>query len=180
MTRWLAIAFAISLPLTAAGSDIRGHVRSADEGEAISSAVVTLEGTDLGALTRTDGYFLVADVPPGSYNVQFSAVGYDVASREVLIVGDTTVTLDVRLTASPITLKAVQVTAQRTEFKHEINVSSLSMPHSQLQNAPVVIEDDLFRQLQLLPGVVTTSDFSAASFVRGGNADPQHTGRASE
>jgi hypothetical protein len=158
-------------PAIALGSIIRGHARDGSSGEAIPSVVATLEGTDLGDITDNDGYFMIADVPPGAYELRVTALGYDELRHDVLIVGDTTVTLDFRLTTAPIPLQEVKVTAQRAEFKQEVRVSSLSMTRGQLRTTPFVVESDLFRALQALPGIVAANDFSAASFVRGGNAD---------
>jgi hypothetical protein len=159
------------LPATARAGIIRGHVRDAASGEPLASVVAALDGTDLGDISGSNGYFLIADVPPGSYEIHLTAIGYDGYKQTVLLVGDTTVTLDVRLATAPIPLKEVKVTAQKAEFKREVKVSSLTLSHSQLRTTPFVVESDLFRALQTLPGIVTTSDFSAASFVRGGNAD---------
>jgi hypothetical protein len=182
MRRTAGFAFGGALFLAAVSHAalIRGRVRDAGTGEAIPSCVVGLAGTELGDLTNSDGYFLIGSVPPGTYHLNFSALGYEELTRDVLILGDTAVSLDARLTPSPIRLKEVKVTAQRAEFRHSVNVSSLTITPAQLRQMPNAIETDLFRSLDDLPGVVTANDFSAVPFVRGGNADPQHTGRASE
>jgi hypothetical protein len=45
---------------------IRGQV-SDFEGEPLSQAVVTVQGTDFNALTDTNGHFEISSLPPGSY-----------------------------------------------------------------------------------------------------------------
>jgi len=159
--------FACRLP----AADLSGRVRDASSGEALPSVVVILEGTDLGALTDNDGHYLVAELPPGAYEVNYSALGYESGQRDILVVGDTAITVSLSLVPSPIALKEVKVTAQRAEFKREVKVSSLTLSHGELRNTPFALESDLFRSLQTLPGVASTSDFSSAMFVRGGNAD---------
>jgi hypothetical protein len=170
----LLLLVSLLLPATARAGIIRGHVRDAASGEPLASVVAALDGTDLGDLSGSNGYFLIADVPPGSYEIHFTAIGYDGYKQTVLLVGDTAITLDVRLATAPIPLKEVKVTAQKAEFKREVKVSSLTLSHRQLRTTPFVVESDLFRALQTLPGIVTTSDFSAASFVRGGKRRPLH------
>jgi hypothetical protein len=159
--------------LTALGfaGDLSGHIRDAASGEALPSVVIALEGTDLGAVTNNDGYYLVGDIPPGAYQVSFTALGYEARQKDIMVIGDTNIVLSLSLVSSPISLSEVKVTAQRAEFKREVKVSSLTLSHGELRNTPFVLESDLFRSLQTLPGVVSTSDFSSAMFVRGGNAD---------
>ena len=40
-------------------------------------ASVFLRGSDLGANTDLDGFFSIADVPPGEYELKVTYVGYD-------------------------------------------------------------------------------------------------------
>ena len=40
-----------------------------------------------------------------------------------------------------------------------------------LRSAPALAEPDLFRTIQALPGVLTTSEFSTGLVIRGGNTD---------
>jgi hypothetical protein len=173
MLRSLALLCILALILTesASAAVIRGHVRDGTTGEPMAAVVASLEGTEMGDLTNTDGYFVITDVPAGTYQLRLAAMGYGEFSRDVLVVGDTTITVDARLGAAPIAIKEVKITAQHEEFKRSVNVSSLTMSRGQIRSTPFVVESDLFRSLQSLPGMVATSDFSSASFVRGGNAD---------
>jgi hypothetical protein len=156
-------------------ASVSGRVRDAGSSEALPGAVVSIEGTDFGALTTTDGYYLIADIPPGAYKVDFSAMGSEMLTRDIVVIGDTAIRLDVRLPQSPIQLKEVKVTAQRAEFKQETRVSTLTLKNMVMDHAPRLLSNDLLRAIQILPGVNTTSDFSAASFIRGGNADQNQT-----
>jgi hypothetical protein len=153
------------------GADLSGHIRDGSSGELLPSVVVSLTGTDLGAITNNDGYYFVGEIPPGAYQVDFSALGYEAKQQSILVIGDTEITVNLSLPPSPISLNEVKVTAQRAEFKRDVKVSSLIMSRGELRSAPFVLESDLFRSLQTLPGVASTSDFSSALFVRGGNAD---------
>ena len=170
-----ALDLVLFLPGIADAASVRGHVRDAGSSEAIPGVVVSVEGTELGDLTSADGYYLIRDIPPGAYTLNYSSVGYGMSTREVYVVGDTTISLDVKLTVSPVQMKEVKVTAQRAEFKQETRVSTLTLRHTVLDHAPRLLANDMLRAIQVLPGVNTTSDFSAASFIRGGNADQNQT-----
>ena len=49
--------------------------------------------------------------------------------------------------------------------------SQISLDIREINSAPAFIEPDVFRTLQMLPGVQTTSDFSSALYVRGSTPD---------
>ena len=49
--------------------------------------------------------------------------------------------------------------------------SQISLDIREINSAPAFIEPDIFRTLQMLPGVQTTSDFSSALYVRGSTPD---------
>ena len=55
--------------------------------------------------------------------------------------------------------------------KKKIEVSSVSLSMRDVKTMPAFVEADIFRTLQLLPGVQSSSDFSSALVVRGGSPD---------
>jgi hypothetical protein len=155
----------------ATGAIVRGYVRDAGSGEALAATEVTLEGTAMSDVTGTDGYFLILDVPAGDYVLRTAALGYESVKRNLLIVGDTVMTLSISLAVSPIQMHEVHSSAARTEFKQEAKISSLTFYRGQLRQTPFTVQSDLFRSMAAMPGIVTANDFSAMPFVRGGNAD---------
>jgi outer membrane receptor protein involved in Fe transport len=63
------------------------------------------------------------------------------------------------------------VTAEKEEGKLDIKPSQIAVYTPQLRAIPQVAEPDLFRSIQMLPGVATLSDFSAGLYIRGGSPD---------
>ena len=57
-------------------SSIMGRVVDAGTTEPLSGVNVTLVGKDLGAATDLDGNYTILGVPPGTYIVRFSYIGY--------------------------------------------------------------------------------------------------------
>ena len=55
---------------------ITGRIQTADKSKPIPGANVILMGTNLGASTDPDGFYIITNVPPGAYHVQVSFVGY--------------------------------------------------------------------------------------------------------
>ena len=59
-----------SIPIFAQVGKITGVVKDASTGEALIGANVLIEGTTIGAATNVDGYFVILNVPPGTYNLK--------------------------------------------------------------------------------------------------------------
>ena len=62
---------------------INGFVREESSGEPISYANIFLENTSLGAATNRDGYFVISDIPMGSYTLNASMIGYGILKRKL-------------------------------------------------------------------------------------------------
>jgi TonB-linked SusC/RagA family outer membrane protein len=72
-------AFAVALTAGAAlaqTGQLEGTVRNAETDEPIADARVAIVGADLTATTNENGYYMIADVPVGTYSVRVSVIGY--------------------------------------------------------------------------------------------------------
>lgn len=151
---------------------IKGFVRDASTGEALAYANVYLDHTDYGAATSTKGYYYIGNIPPGDYHLVASFVGYSSIRRQITVAAGQTLTVNLELKPGTVELKEVKVSAERARFEREVEVSATRLETKQLLLPPRVGgEQDLFRAVQLLPGVVTTSDFSNRLYIRGGSPD---------
>lgn len=65
----------------------------------------------------------------------------------------------------------VEVTAERLQRRNNIQPSKINLSPRMMKAAPALAEPDLFRTIQALPGVLTTSEFSTGLVIRGGNTD---------
>ena len=183
MTAVLALALCLSTFHFARGAEpgaVNGFVRDAGDGEPLAFCNVYLEkhipsgveGTDYGAATNDKGYFYIGHIPQGKYELVASFVGYKTEKRTFSIGPNQTVNLNLELSPGAIEVKEVRVTADRARFEREVEVSAVRLETKQLQFIPKVGgEVDLFRTIQLLPGVIATSDFSNRLYIRGGSPD---------
>ena len=78
-------------------------------------------------------------------------------------------------TTLPVTLPAVRTTAEHVE-RHGVRcskpgVGQVSITGREARSAPVFIEPDVLRTVQMLPGIAARSDYSAGFNVHGGEAD---------
>ena len=150
---------------------INGFVREESSGEPISYANVFLSNTAFGAATSRDGYFVITDVPKGVYEFNVSMIGYSVYKEKINVSDTSSLRLEVRLKEEVIETSEILVTAERQKFERMIESSQISLDLREINSVPAFIEPDIFRTLQMLPGVQTSSDFSSALYVRGSTPD---------
>ena len=161
-------SFLFSQSMTAS---INGFVRDDASGEPISYANVFLSNSSIGAATNSDGYFVLSGIPLGLYEVNATMIGFAVFKEKVNLSNEEPVRLEIRLIEEAIKGTEVLVTAERQKFERSMESSQIALDLREINSAPAFVEPDVFRTLQMLPGVQTTSDFSSALYVRGSTPD---------
>ena len=156
---------------TLLSQSINGFVREESSGEPISYANVFLSNTALGAATSRDGYFVITDIPKGEYEFNVTMIGYSVYKEKISVSDTASIRLEIRLKEEVIETSEILVTAERQKFERAIESSQISLDLREINSVPAFIEPDIFRTLQMLPGVQTSSDFSSALYVRGSTPD---------
>jgi outer membrane cobalamin receptor len=152
-------------------ADIRGVVSDSANGERILGVNLVLKGTRRGATTNLSGFYIVAGVPSGSYELIISAVGYERRVINIRVSGPEPLTINVKLAARVIQTGEIVVRSEQISALTERSASVHVMTPKEIQALPAVAQSDLLRSLQMLPGVTSTSDVSAKFFVRGGAGD---------
>ena len=155
-------------PITAS---INGFIRDDASGEPISYANVFLSNSLLGAASNSDGYFVISEIPLGLYELNATMIGYAVFKKKVDLSLGESIRLEIRLKEEVIKGTEVLVTAERQKFQRSMESSQIALDLREINSAPAFVEPDVFRTLQMLPGVQTTSDFSSALYVRGSTPD---------
>ena len=149
---------------------LAGTVRDAATGEPLIQATVVVEATGRGAATDVEGRYSLAGVAPGVVSVRATYVGYRTLRQTVTLAAGETRRLDLRLEPEDLTSGEVVVEAQEPiEEERAPGVQNVSM--ELIESLPTAFEADLFRSIQLLPGVKASSDFSSALYIRGGSPD---------
>lgn len=159
-----------ALPARAQTATLSGYVRDASSGETLLGATVQATpergGAPSGTVTNTAGFYTLT-LPAGRYRVQVSYVGYAPRTETLELRGDRR--SDVELQPEDEQAEEVEVTGEREEENRRIGVATL--PVEDVRSLPAVLEPDVFRSLQLLPGIKAASDFSSGLYVRGGGPD---------
>jgi len=163
---------------TVQAATVQGRVHSED-GAAVVGAAVTLEPLDGGGPrsvgTGPLGSFRFTQVQPGTWRITVAALGFGVHEATLAVGAGETLDLQVPLTARAIELQGISVDAERSRerirFEEIPGVTVREMSLGELRRLPGVAEADPIRAVEVLPGVVSTSDFSASFHVRGGSQD---------
>ena len=171
MKYWFVALLLFSQVLAAPAANISGFVRDRADGESLPFVSVYLKGQNYGGISNESGYYVIAGVPPGSYELVASLVGYAPFAKELEIAAGDLV-IEVRLGEQAIAVEATLVEADREEVEnYDISPGRTTLQVRELKTAPATVEADPIRTIQTLPGVAALSDFSVGLYVRGGTPD---------
>ena len=150
---------------------VSGKVTDIASGEAIPFASVYIPGTTRGLQTNQDGFFTFQKVPTDTTTIAISSVGYKTGF--IFLTPDQPKTdIDVKIEPFSIEIEQVEVTAQKTNIMRTAEkISNLQVTPKKLADLPNLGERDLFRSLQLMPGVSAANESSSGLYVRGGTPD---------
>ena len=151
--------------------DIKGYVVDASTKEALPYASILLKGTHKGASTNTDGYFILVNAPAELCTLVVRYLGY--TPRNIAVDNRQPATqLRVTMTSRVLESEGVTVTAEEYQIwenAEEVGQITLSVPDMRM--LPNLGEVDIFRSLQLLPGISGVNDGSSGLYIRGGTPD---------
>ena len=167
----LVLLYQLNFSFSQNNSSVYGFVTDSSNGEALIGANVFIKDLALGMATDINGYYVLQEIPMGSYEISVSYVGYKILIQKIDISDGQSVKLDLVLREEVVSFSEVEVTAEKIKRKNNIQPSTVNLSPRMLRSAPALAEPDLFRTIQALPGVLTTSEFSTGLVIRGGNTD---------
>ena len=122
------------------------------KGEPLLAANILIVGSSMGAMTDLEGYFVVINVPPGTYDVRISSIGYQTKIvQQLRISAGQTTTLNESLPEEVIESQEVIITADRplVDVRQTSSVSILAK-----EDIAVLPVQDLSDIINLQAGVV--------------------------
>ena len=149
---------------------IYGFITDSNSGEVLIGANVFIKETGQGMATDVNGYYVLSEIELNEATLVVSYVGYK-RFEQVIDFDITSINLDIALEIEAVEFFEVDVTAEEIERLNKIEPSRISLSPRMLKSQPALAEPDLFRTIQSLPGVLTTSEFSTGLVIRGGNTD---------
>ena len=150
---------------------ISGVVKDKESGETLPFANVYVKDTNIGTTTNEDGFFTLFNVPSENSTIQVQYLGYKIANI-ILTAEIVKEKIIIQLVPDDNQLDEVVVTNDSGQIiKMSENVSQISLSPKKLASIPNLGEKDIFRSIQLLPGVSGTNESSSGLYVRGGTPD---------
>ncbi|MEK7253277.1 MAG: carboxypeptidase-like regulatory domain-containing protein, partial [Bacteroidota bacterium] len=129
-------------------------------------------GTNNGATTNGDGYFTLQNVPSDTALLELQYLGYHTRFFR-LTPANAKGKLVLEMEVLGEQLQEVVVVAEKEEqlLKASTGISKIGMTPLAVATLPSFGEKDIFRSLQLLPGVSGSNESSSGLYVRGGTPD---------
>ncbi len=155
-------------PVVAQRFTISGHVVESEGKETIPGVNIYLKGTSTGTTTNNYGFYSLSP-QKDTIEVVYSFIGYAPEIIRFYLKSDTVINIALK----PIKLEAFVVTAEsNTPISTENRMSVISVPIRQIQEIPALLgEKDVFKVLQLMPGVQSGGEGTSGLYVRGGGPD---------
>ncbi len=100
---------------------ISGKVIDASANAPLYGAVVMLEGKAIGTTTIIDGTFILPSVPPGSYSLRVSYIGYKTVTVKIEVKEGEQLEKNIKMEAMNVTTAEMIVTAQASGQNSAIN-----------------------------------------------------------
>jgi hypothetical protein len=149
---------------------LSGYIKDAKNGESMIGASIAIKELSSGTLTNEYGYYAIS-LPPGTYTVVFSYVGYE-AQQKTIVLNEKT-TLNIELSESATVLEEVKITDKvETGNVTELKMSTEKMSVEMIRKLPQLFgEVDVIRTLMLLPGIQNAGEGTTGFYVRGGGQD---------
>jgi len=150
---FIIIVFAIPALLRAQTTGkISGKVTDAETGEPLLGANVVLEGTSFGAAADFNGDYYILNIPPGTYRLKASSVGYETVIYQDLTVSvNRTTSADFKLKVAVIQSQEVVVSVPRIQTKKDQTSSVRNITAKDIEELPV---ENLDAVVSLQAGVV--------------------------
>ncbi|RJP68092.1 MAG: TonB-dependent receptor [Ignavibacteriales bacterium] len=122
----------------------------------ISGVNVILRERSTGTHTDSSGNFSFSHLPAGSYNLEFSIVGYKKEIRNNIVISNQSLTIQVELEEAIIQSESVVITAGKHEQKiSELPVSTVVLSNREVNNRNFISLDEAMRHV---PGVSVNLD----------------------
>jgi len=153
-------ALLFTAPSYAGLGKIAGTITNQDTKEPLPGAQVQIVGTTMGAAANVQGQYFILNVPPGTYTLKVSFMGY--ALKEITDVRtqlDVTTTIDIQLKETVIEGEAITVQAQRPLVEKTLTQSKMTVSSEELDHALPV---------ESIHGIVETAASTFQGYVRGG------------
>lgn len=120
------------------GTMIKGTVSASASGEILVGVNVIVVGTQLGAASDENGAFTIKSIPPGSYEIRASMIGYEPHIQKLTLKERESITLKIQLNPTPVDLPGVEVIGSSPQVYQKIPGSGEVLGATALNKTSIV------------------------------------------
>ncbi|GAA0880863.1 TonB-dependent receptor [Algoriphagus jejuensis] len=148
---------------------ISGTVKDAESGETLIGVNVFDKKSQKGSITNNYGFFSYSSLE-SEVDLVFSYVGYEPVNLPLILEKDTLITVELMQSGL---MKEVVIEGERGDpIQESTLMGAINVPLREIKNIPALMgEVDIFKVIQLLPGVQSGAEGTSGLYVRGGSPD---------
>ncbi|HED05401.1 MAG TPA: TonB-dependent receptor, partial [Ignavibacteria bacterium] len=131
---------------------IAGKIIDKSNNRPLIGANILIMGTTMGAATGVNGEYYILDIPPGTYEIKASLIGYQsVIVKNVNVSADQTTRLDFKLGIQAVQLKSIVVIASTPIVQKDLTSTQQNISGKNIKMLPV---ENVQSVINLQAGVV--------------------------
>jgi len=155
--------------LMAQNKTISGTVRDAGSGEYIIGANIYLKEVNKGMPSNVYGFYSIT-VPPGSYTLICTAIGYQTNEQYIELKSDMAIHFELKSTI--VEIEAAEIIGEKNENIQGTQMGTVSLDVEKIKMLPAFLgEVDILKTIQFLPGIQSAGEGNSGFYVRGGGPD---------
>lgn len=148
----LLLACSACISFAGTTGKIAGKVIDAQTKDPLIGVNLILVGTTLGAASDVNGDYYIINIPPGTYTLKASAIGYASSAVNTLTVSvDQTTHIDFALQSQAIEMKEIEIVAGRPIVKKDLTSTTATVSSEQISKLPI---ENVSSLVDLQAGVV--------------------------
>jgi hypothetical protein len=149
---------------------LSGKVIDSNNNETLIGVLVEIPVLKISTFTNEYGFFSLT-VPPGSYEIQASTIGYETKTTKISLLENSKITIEIIANAKELAAVVVSKNPYRMNIhKPEMSVNKIAL--STIKKMPAILgEIDILKSITTLPGVTNAGEGQSGFNVRGGAAD---------
>ena len=156
---------------TRSNISVSGWIYDQSTNESLPYSTASIKGLPSGSIANVDGHFILMEVPSDTSTLMFSFLGYE---TQTIHLDPETARMALHIYMKPVDYRIEEVMIVGEEKKlvtYAEKTSQISLRPTQIDILPNLGEKDIFRTLQLMPGVSSGNETSSGLHVRGGTPD---------
>ena len=144
---------------------IAGTITDSQSGGGLAGCNVLVKGTPFGASSDANGEYYIINLSPGSYDLEFSMIGYASYTAEGVSVNiDVTTPVNAALVTEAVQMSGVSVTAEKPAIENTLTSSKQIVSGELMASMAITDVNDV---IKTLPGV---TEFGGKLHIRGGRS----------